>query len=90
MKNKTAMILACLALVGCASTEKTGGMTVAEGAQEECRTVTEMGSMLSKRVCHNKATWAAIDDQDEEEAKKTMGDVRSRRGYMDPKGGMGN
>ena len=28
--------------------------------------------------------------KNEEEAKKTMGDVRSRRGYMDPKGGMGN
>jgi len=67
-----------IALTACASTTKTEKMSLEEGAQKECRTIEEFGSMLPKRVCNNKATWAEIDERNEEQAKELKEKIDSR------------
>lgn len=62
----------------CASSPKTKIMSLEEGAQTECRSVQEFGSILPKRVCNNKATWAAIDERNREHAKEFKNTVDSR------------
>lgn len=69
---------AALLATACASTTTSDEMTLAEGATEECRTVQEFGSMLPKRVCNNKATWAAIDERDKEAAKSFKESIDGR------------
>lgn len=83
MKRRVVFLVASLGLAGCV-TDHASKMTVEEGAQEECRMITESGTILPKRICYNKATWAAIDERDKEAADKTMDDIRSRRGYTPP------
>lgn len=83
MKHLTICGAAAFVLAGCASTsERTGEMTIAEGAKMECRSVYQSGSILPKRVCNNKATWAAIEEQDAEAAKTAIDAVQSQRGFM--------
>ncbi|WP_370276779.1 hypothetical protein [Hyphomonas atlantica] len=43
-------------------------MTLEEGAQVECRTIQQSGTILPKRICNNKATWAAIEERNQEQA----------------------
>ena len=75
----SAAALGGLILAGCASTtERKGEMTVAEGAEEVCRSVTVSGSILPKRICHNRATCAAIEERDEEQAKEQMREIQDR------------
>lgn len=69
--------LAVMLAAGCVMTDHEE-MTVAEGAQEECRSITDSGSIIPRRVCHNKATWAAIDERDREVAQETMGTIQGR------------
>ncbi|KCZ91828.1 hypothetical protein [Hyphomonas johnsonii] len=89
MKRTMLILAAGFALAACASSQH-ADMSVEEGAQRVCRSVTESGTILPKRICNNKATWAAIDEQNREAAAKTMDDIRSRRGYMDKETKMGN
>lgn len=90
MKMKKLILLAAagLVLTACASgtSEK---MSVEEGARMECRSITESGTILPKRVCNNKATWAAIEERDKEAAKNAVNGVQSQRGYTPPKSGFG-
>lgn len=83
MKRRIVFLAAGLVLTACASSGSSQ-MSVEEGAKEVCRSITESGTILPKRVCYNKATWAAIDERDKEAAKKTIDDIQSRRGYMPP------
>lgn len=83
MKRRMVFLVASLVLTGCVIHDAEE-MTVEEGAKEECRMITESGTILPKRICYNKATWAAIDERDKEAADKTMDDIRSRRGYTPP------
>lgn len=64
-------------LAACASTGE-GAMTLAEGEKMECRSITESGTILPKRVCNNKATWAEIDERDKEAGQETMRKVQER------------
>ena len=57
-------------VASCASSPKTKSMSFEEGAKTECRSIQEFGSILPKRVCNNKATWAAIDERNRELAKE--------------------
>jgi hypothetical protein len=88
MKQVLRVAIAGIVLTACASNgaEK---MTVAEGAEMECRSIYESGSMLPKRVCNNKATWAAIEERDKEAAKDAINGVMSQRGQMPRKEGFG-
>jgi hypothetical protein len=88
MKKHIFLATAGLVLTACASgaNEK---MTVAEGAQMECRSITESGTILPKRICNNKATWAEIDERDKEAAKNAINGVMSQRGQMPKKEGFG-
>ena len=54
---------------GCASTAGQDEMTLEEGAKMECRTIQQSGTILPKRICNNKATWAEIDERNKEQAK---------------------
>lgn len=83
MRRTITTLVSAILLIACTSAghEK---MTLEEGAKRECRSITESGTILPKQICHNKATWAAIDERDKTAAAKTMDDMRSRRGYMDP------
>jgi len=83
MRRDIAVLAAGMFLTACTSFQHEA-MTLEEGAKQECRTITESGTILPKRICHNKATWAAIDERNKTAADKTMDDMRSRRGYMDP------
>ncbi|WP_370171286.1 MULTISPECIES: hypothetical protein [Hyphomonas] len=67
-----------LALTSCASSATTEKMSLEEGAQQECRTIEEFGSILPKRVCNNKATWAEIDERNKEQAKEFKEKIDSR------------
>lgn len=67
-----------VSLAGCASSSGSEEMTLAEGAKRECRSIKEFGSMLPKRVCNNKATWADIDERNEEQAKEFKDKIDSR------------
>jgi uncharacterized lipoprotein YehR (DUF1307 family) len=89
MKRTMLILAGGFALAACVSSQH-ADMSVEEGAQQVCRSVTESGTILPKRICNNKATWAAIDEQNREAAAKTMDDIRSRRGYMDKETKMGN
>ena len=62
-----------VSLAGCASSTGSEEMTLAEG-----RSIKEFGSMLPKRVCNNKATWADIDERNEEQAKEFKDKIDSR------------
>lgn len=88
MKKLILAATAGLVLTACASgaSEK---MTVEEGAQMECRSIYESGTILPKRVCNNKATWAAIEERDREAAKEAINGVMSQRGQMPKKEGFG-
>mgnify|MGYP003671632375 FL=1 len=67
-----------VSLAGCASSTGSEEMTLAEGAKRECRSIKEFGSMLPKRICNNKATWADIDERNEEQAKEFKDKIDSR------------
>lgn len=88
MKKLILAATAGLVLTACASGAG-GKMTVEEGAQMECRSIYESGTILPKRVCNNKATWAAIEEQDREAAKEAINGVMSQRGQMPKKEGFG-
>lgn len=88
MKRVFCLVAAGLVLAACASSPQKE-MTLAEGAQVECRNITESGTILPKRVCNNKATWAEIDERDREAAKEAMGAAQSQRGQMPAKSGFG-
>ena len=81
MKYLLTLTATGLVLTACASSPKEE-MTLAEGAKEECRMITESGTILPKRVCYNKATWAAIEERDREAAKNAIDGVQSMRGQM--------
>ena len=68
---------AIIAIAGCQTT-RDEELTVAEGAKEVCRSVTDSGSIIPRRICHNKATWAEIDKRDEEVAKENMDKMHGR------------
>ncbi|MEZ5985717.1 MAG: hypothetical protein R3B94_07175 [Hyphomonas sp.] len=88
MKQLLFVAAAGIVLTACVGTPKEE-MTVAEGAEMECRSVYESGSILPKRVCNNKATWAAIEERDKEAAKDAINGVQSQRGYTPPKTAFG-
>ena len=71
MKLARSLLMAgmIVSTVACASTAADPAMSLEEGAKQECRTVEEFGSILPKRVCNNKATWAEIDERNKEQAK---------------------
>ena len=81
MKKLILAATAGLVLTACSS-GASGKMTVAEGAQMECRSITESGTILPKRICNNRATWAAIEEQEAEVAKQEIRDVKSQQGIM--------
>ncbi|MEQ9436535.1 MAG: hypothetical protein RJQ02_12015 [Hyphomonas sp.] len=83
MRRHIAVLAAGIVLTACTSLQHEE-MTLEEGAKQECRTITESGTILPKRICYNRATWAVIDERNKTAAAKTMDDMRSRRGYMDP------
>ena len=89
MKRQILYIAAGLVLAGCSSTGATQ-MTLEEGAKEECRSITESGSILPKRICYNKATWAEIDERDREAAKTAIDGVQSMGGQMPKNSGFGS
>ncbi len=71
MKRTIAIFTCALLLTSCANIkmmERTE-LTVEEGAKEECRYIDEPGSILKKKVCNNKATWAAIAERDKDNAE---------------------
>ena len=88
MKKLILVATAGLVLTACASSSKEK-MSLEEGAQMKCRSIYESGSILPKRVCNNKATWAAIEERDKEAAKDAIGGVMSQRGQMPKKEGFG-
>ena len=81
MRKYFLTMAAGLALTACASSGS-GDMTLEEGAQMECRTIYESGTILPKRLCNNKATWAAIEEREKEEAAETINGVKSRQGII--------
>lgn len=86
MKKSLLVALAGFIPTACASGADKA-MSVDEGAKMECRSIQESGTILPKRVCNNKATWAAIEERDKEEAKSAINGVNSRRGAMPQTGG---
>jgi len=54
---------------GCASSTSSPEMTLEEGAKIECRNIQQSGTILPKRICNNKATWAAIEERNQEQAE---------------------
>lgn len=62
----------------CTSTPASTEMSLEEGAKKECRSIKEFGSMLPKRICNNKATWAEIDERNKEQAKEFKEKIDSR------------
>lgn len=88
MKKRILVVAAGLILTACASGTKEQ-MSLEEGAQMECRSIQESGSILPKRVCNNKATWAAIEERDREAAKDAISGVQSQRGQMPKNTGFG-
>ena len=77
MLKYAAACIVLVALAGCQTT-RDDELTVAEGAKKECRSITESGTILPKRVCHNKATWAEIEERDREAAKENMRTINDR------------
>ena len=75
-----AMIAAMALAAGCASSTTSDKMSLEEGAQVECRSVERSGTILPKRVCNNKATWAAIEERNKEQAAAFDSAVNDR--YM--------
>ena len=60
-------------------------MTLEEGAKMECRTIQQSGTILPKRICNNKATWAAIEDRNKEQAASFDNAVNDRYLPVPPK-----
>jgi uncharacterized lipoprotein YehR (DUF1307 family) len=78
---------AVIAIAGCQTT-RDEKLTVEEGAKEVCRSITDSGSILPRRICHNKATWAEIDKRDEEVAKENMDKMQGRYAPIPRDGGL--
>lgn len=79
MKKITLIGTLVLAVSACASNDAISKeMSVEEGAQEVCRSVTVSGTILPKRICHNKSTWAAIEERDKEQAQDQMREIQDR------------
>lgn len=91
MKRIALILASVLTLSACAvETTRTAELTVEEGAKEECRYIEVSGSILKDRVCHNKATWAAIKKRDEENADKFVDALNDRNAGMPSQDGFGN
>ncbi len=91
MKRISATLAAAIMLSACASTAtETAEMTVEEGAKEECRYIEVSGSILKDRVCHNKATWAAIKERDKENTEKFKNALNDRNAGVPSESGFGN
>jgi hypothetical protein len=69
----------------CASSQAGHEMTLEEGAKVECRTLQQSGTILPKRVCNNKATWAAIEARNREQADNFDRAVNDRYMPIPPK-----
>ncbi|MEQ3649850.1 hypothetical protein [Hyphomonas sp.] len=80
-----AMIAAMALAAGCASSTTSDKMSLEEGAQVECRNVERSGTILPKRVCNNKATWAAIEERNREQAAAFDSAVNDRYMPIPPK-----
>lgn len=79
MKNLVLVAMAAISMTACASISAgSTEMTLEEGAQEVCRSVTVSGTILPKRVCHNKATWAELEERDKERAQEQMRHIHDR------------
>ncbi|WP_291078656.1 hypothetical protein [Hyphomonas sp.] len=77
-----ALVAICAA---CASSHPGQEMTLEEGARIECRNVQQSGTILPKRVCNNKATWAAIEARNKEQAENFDRAVNDRYLPIPPK-----
>ncbi len=87
MKALFAALGAAIICTACTSSGS-NRMTVEEGAQEDCRMMDVSGSILREKVCHNKATWAAIEEREKEDADRDLQKLRDRRGEMPRDTGM--
>ena len=88
MIKPSVAIIMTVCLVGCTTSTK-GPLTLEEAAKEECKNIAEIGSIVPKRICHNKATWAELDKQAEEEGKELMRKAQARGVGMPPREGFG-
>lgn len=92
MKRVCFGISALLVLSACALIETTRDdeLTLEEAAKEECRYVSQPGSILKEKFCTNKATWAAIKERDKENAEKFKDAMNDRNAGMPKETGFGN